>query len=257
MHLHAAIDPTRSAITEIAGDALVALYAHGSLVTGSFDVNVSDFDLVAVLKRRPAMGLANRLEQMHRQLDKDHPEWKGRIEVIYVSASDLAHFRSRRAKIAVISPGEPFHIVEAGHEWILSWYSLQEDGLALTGPPAATLIPTISFTEYLDAIRTHMQGFLGRIEARMTNGSQAYVVLTMCRGLYTCTLRSQPSKTQAADWMQSEFPEWSSLVRRALEWRQSQWDPDAQGRFAPDPELRRFAVEISRRVVELRRPARP
>ena len=48
----------------------------------------------------------------------------------------LRTFRSQSSTIGIISPGEPFHLLEAGSDWLISWYALRKDGLALlTGPP--------------------------------------------------------------------------------------------------------------------------
>src|SRR5215207_8582040 len=72
--------------------------------------------------------LASHLRRMHASLAEANPEWDGRIEVIYVSMHGLATCRTATTTIAVINPGEPFHIVEAGRDWLLTWYPAREDG---------------------------------------------------------------------------------------------------------------------------------
>ena len=69
-------------------DSLVGLYVYGSLVTGDFD----------------------RLDEMHERFIVDHPAWEDRVEVAYVSVSALSGFKTETSDIAVVSPGEPFHV---------------------------------------------------------------------------------------------------------------------------------------------------
>jgi len=93
---------------------LAGLYLFGSLVAGDFDVGVSDVDLIAVLTSDPSDDLVARLGRMHDALASENPVWAGRIEVVYVSAAALSRWWEGIARLAVISPGEPFHVVEGG-----------------------------------------------------------------------------------------------------------------------------------------------
>ncbi len=239
------IDAVTGAVTTTTGPALVGLYLCGSLATGDFDERTSDIDLLAVLSTDVSPDLAARLERMHDELAQDNPTWRGRIEVVYVSAVGLTNFRVTPPRIAVISSGEPFHVISAGTDWILRWYPARHDGIVLVGPPATEVIPDISFAEYGDAVRTHMRHFRGRIAEDATPGSQAYAVLTLCRGLYTCLHGEQVSKLGAAAWAQGAFPEWAGLIREAISWRERQWEvPQEDGR-ATVPAVRRFIEVIA------------
>ncbi len=232
-------------IAATTGPALVGLYLGGSLATGDFDERMSDIDLLAVLSTEVSPSLAAHLERMHDELAADNPRWRGRIEVVYVSAVGLANFRVGSPRIAVISPGEPFHVISAGTDWVLTWYPARNSGIVLVGPPTGEVVPDISFEEYLDAVRNHMLHFRERIADDATRGLQAYAVLTMCRGLYTCVHGEQVSKSRAAAWAQREFPEWAGLIREAITWREHQWEvPQADG-TATVPAVRRFVAEIA------------
>ncbi|MDQ6711950.1 MAG: DUF4111 domain-containing protein [Candidatus Dormibacteraeota bacterium] len=242
------VDAVAAAITATTGPALIGLYIYGSLATGDFDERVSDIDLLAVLSREVSRDLAARLERMHLGLAEENPAWRDRIEVVYVSAAGLAHFRAASPRCAVISPGEPFHVISAGMEWILTWYPARTNGVALMGPPATEIVPDISFAEYADAVRNHMRRFRRRIADDTTPGSQAYAVLTMCRGLYTCVHGEQVSKLRATAWAQKELPQWAGLIREAVTWREHQWEaPQADG-TATVPRVRRFIEQIAERV---------
>src|SRR5437773_2397594 len=153
----------RQAIETVCGSSLVGLYLFGSLSVGDFDVDISDIDLIAVLADGPSDRLAAHLSRMHADLAGANPEWDDRIEVIYISTQGLANCRTDPTTIAVISPGEPFHVVEAGRDWILNWYPGRQSGVRLVGPPIDSLIPAIPAAEYVEEARRSLVGFTNRI----------------------------------------------------------------------------------------------
>lgn len=236
----------REAIVTATDSSLVGLYLFGSLATGDFDSGVSDIDLIAVLMDSPSDRLAQRLSWVHASLAQANPEWNDRIEVIYISEQGLANCRTDTTTIAVISPGEPFHVVQAGRDWIINWYPARENGVRLLGPPIDSLIPPIPSAEYIDEVRGYVIGFRNRIADDAPIGSQAYAILAMCRGLYAIRFGEQMSKREAASWAQQEFPKWADLIRRALDWRQRQWDPDGQDGTATVTETRAFVAEMAK-----------
>src|ERR1039458_7775862 len=98
----AVINAVRNGIDTTLGSSLVGLYVFGSLISGDFESDVSDMDLLAVLTDDPSDVLGYALRQMHDRLAKDHPGWKDRIEVIYVSQAGLRDFGSLSHVIGVI-----------------------------------------------------------------------------------------------------------------------------------------------------------
>ncbi len=128
------LDVVRDAIVDTAGRDLVGLYLYGSLVAGGFDPSVSDIDLIAVLTDDPSEDLVSRLGIMHDSIARAHPRWADRIEVVYVSAARFRRLDEDIPRMAVISPGEPLHVVRAGPDWVLTWYPAREEAVALRGP---------------------------------------------------------------------------------------------------------------------------
>jgi predicted nucleotidyltransferase len=53
--------------------SLVGLYVYGSLVTGDFDKNRSDIDLLAVVDSKVEGDTFDRLDRMHKRFVEDHP----------------------------------------------------------------------------------------------------------------------------------------------------------------------------------------
>lgn len=243
------LDEVQDGLRRVLGERLVGLYLYGSLVTGDFDAAVSDVDLLVVLAGDLTADEFAALDGLHRVLIAAHPAWDNRLEIAYVSLDALKTFRTQTSPIGIISPGEPFHIIDAGNDWLMNWYLVREKGVTLAGPPPATVIDPIAKAEFIDAIRAHVLVWRGYIEHVSHRGAQAYTILTLCRGLYTLEHLEHPSKVQAAAWAQRALPEWAGLIEQALVWRLAQAGPPVD-----DPaalvETRRFVAMVIERVVE-------
>jgi hypothetical protein len=163
--------------------------------------------------------LVERLRAMHERLATADPEWDDRIEVDYVSRRGLTGCRTHPSTIARISPGEPFHVQDAGRDFILDWYPARQDAVALVGPSIDTLIPEIPETEYLDEVRRYLSRFPDRFDEDASAGSRSYAVLTMCRGVYVLRDGERLSKRQAGLRAREEFPRWVPVIDRAIAWR--------------------------------------
>ena len=114
------------ALTDALGNELVGLYAYGLAVSGGFDPGVSDIDLVAVTAH-PATALDfEALDHVHREFVRRHAAWENRLEIVYIGSADLRGFRASEADLAVISPGEPFHLSGPVSDWLQNWYLVRE-----------------------------------------------------------------------------------------------------------------------------------
>jgi predicted nucleotidyltransferase len=210
------------------GERLLGLYLYGSLVWGDFDLAVSDIDLLAVTAELPSAEELTALGRLHADFATERPAWRNRIEVQYASREYLATFRERRGPIAVISPGEPFHVVDAGDEWKINWYFVLAYGQTLAGPAPSAWIAPIGQAEFVAASRELALNWRERIGK--TAGSrpyQSYSILTLCRAWYTCATGRQSSKRQAAAWAAERLPEHAPLIASALEWRANANDTSA------------------------------
>jgi hypothetical protein len=244
----ALIGRVQARLHEILGGDLVGLYLFGSLVTGDFDLQVSDVDFVAVTRDALDPKQLDLLQGMHRTLAREHPAWDNRIEVAYPSTAALRTFRTRRSTMAVTSPGEPFHTKEAGIDWLINWYVLRENGVTLFGPPPTTLIDPISGGELASAVFERVAAWRASIgESRHRNG-QVYATLTLCRALYTFTHGELASKPHSALWAAEQMPEWAPLIHEALRsWRED-WYDDQVDHAATFAETVRFVVHVADRI---------
>jgi hypothetical protein len=244
----------RDAIVDATGPSLVGLYVYGSLATRDFEPDVSDIDLIAVLHDQPDEALVRKLGTMHEGLARAEPEWNDRIEVDYVSARGLARCRTHATTIVRISPGEPLHMIEAARDFLLDWYPARQEGIALEGPRFDSLVPPIPEAEYLEEVRKYLAGFRHRFDDDASLGSQAYAILTMCRGFAALRFGDRLSKREAAARVQREFPRWSDLIDRALRWRERQRRIDQPDGAATLAETRGFIEDMEELLERSSRP---
>jgi len=83
-----------------------------------------------------------------------------------------------------------------------------------------------------------------------SQGYQAYIVLTVCRVLYTVDLGAVTSKRAAADWAKETLDRrWTSLIDRAWRGRQNPtWEAEASEIIEETLDFIRFALERADRV---------
>ncbi len=237
-----------SSLHRILPGKLAGLYLYGSLTTGDFDRESSDIDLLAATSTDVSDAEFEALRAMHLDLARDNPGWEDRIEIAYLSTTVLRTFRSQRSPIAAISPGEPFHMTEAGKEWLMNWYVVREQGAALFGPPAREVIAPIAREEFAACVRDYAADWGDRIRGAVDRKGQAYAILTMCRALYLHRTGRQASKRQAALWAQEEMPQWADLIRSALAWRDA-WRDQQVDHAATHTETIRFVNFVREQIL--------
>ena len=224
---------------------MTGCYLFGSVVTGDFEPGISDVDTVVVLADDPTSADLMALERLHRNIVERMPEWDDRVECVYLSSGALRNFRTARSPAARISPGEPFHAIELDPSWVLDWYPLRTVGEPLWGPPPSTLVPPITKTEYVEAVRRHLLEWRWTDE-RASRRSQAYAILTMCRGLRTVRTGELVSKREAARWGCEVMPEHAELIGAALAWRaEPRTEPEMDGASTIDATLE-FIDDVQR-----------
>jgi hypothetical protein len=241
IHPDAPNGPLAEALEAALGTGLVGLYAYGSAVSGGFDPGVSDLDTVAVTERDAVDLDLRALDRAHRAVIARRPDWRDRLEVVYIGANTLRAFRTSGADLAVVSPGEPLHLSGPVRDWLQNWYLVRETGITLSGRDAAQLVPQISLEEFLAAVASYAAWLASRDLEGLAPGALAYAVLSECRALCTVRTGRQCSKQEGALWVASREPRWAALIDAALACRLS---GGAIG--VADPETRAAAVEFVR-----------
>jgi predicted nucleotidyltransferase len=210
-----------SEVRRVLAGELVGLYLYGSSVSGGFDEGISDIDLVGVTSSEvQTIDLAG-LDQMHQDFVSRHPEWRDRLEIVYIGRATLRSFRASSGHLAVISPGEPFHVVGGVADWLQNWYLVRETGITLFGADAAQIFPPVTWAEFVAATVRYADEVRGWSRIEAGSGPVAYAILTMCRALYTVRNGAQSSKQVAAAWTRERKPDWAWLIDAAMDARGS------------------------------------
>jgi aminoglycoside adenylyltransferase-like protein/nucleotidyltransferase-like protein len=232
----------------VLGGDLVGIYLYGSAVSGGFDPGVSDLDLVAVTSAEvEEVDLAG-LEQMQLDIVGRNPEWSDRLEIVYIGWTTLQSFRTSVGSLAVISPGEPFHVAGDVAEWLMNWYLVRETGVTLYGVAAADVIPPIARVEFVAAVVRYADWLRNRNYADLGPGSLAYAVLSLCRALRTVRTGMPCSKQEAVAWTREWKPDWAWIIDAALRSRMSRGTTgldDEQTRAAAESFIGLLADEIT------------
>ncbi|MBC7813538.1 MAG: DUF4111 domain-containing protein [Burkholderiales bacterium] len=246
-HINALLDDLLIQIRAILDDKLVGVYLTGSLVTGDFDADISDIDLLAAITSDLTETEFSALERMHSDFVVRYPQWDNRIEVLYYSLHGLRTYKTERTPIAVISPGEPFHYREeqAGIDWLMNWHIILNQGVTLFGPPPNTIIEAATTAEFIEVVRDHALSWPNWLTDDSHRGYQSYAILTLCRAMYAIKYGEQVSKLRAAEWAANEFPAWATLIKNALVWRKAAVGSKAQVDHAATlPATRRFLAFV-------------
>lgn len=206
-----------SGLQSILKEHLLGVYVYGSFVWGDFDETTSDIDVLVALNQEMTSEEFAALDYLHTNLVQHFPDWYDRIEVAYASYRMLQHFKTEQGQIAVISPGEPFHLKQAGTDWLINYYLLQTNSLILYGSSAKSIVAPVSSSEFIEHVKKQSiewQDWV--IHTRNSLGYQYYAVLTLCRALYVLHHQEQGSKLKAGVWAKNQFPKWRALIQRAL-----------------------------------------
>lgn len=209
-----------SALRNHLGSDLHGLYLFGSLAAGGFYAGKSDLDVMAVVTAGIEEGQQlEELRALHEAFVAERPVWVERIEVVYVDRDVLRTLTDRpRGRIAVVCPGEPLHVRDAGFESTLDWHGVTTQGETILGPPPLDLGPKISRDAYRHAVEALLKEWPSRVRApwvAYVPAHQGYVVMTLCRALYALATGEQTTKDEAAAWAAARYPEWSSYINEA------------------------------------------
>ncbi len=209
-----------SALHNHLGSDLHGLYLFGSLAAGAFYPGKSDLDLMAIVAAEVEEGQQlESLRSLHDAFVSERPAWVERVEVAYVDRGVLRTFGDRPSgRIAVINPGEPLHIRDAGFDSTLDWHSVTTQGETILGPPPLDLGPEVSPGAYRHAVEALLKEWPSRVRApwvAYVPAHQGYVVMTLCRALYALATGEQTTKDEAAAWAAARYPEWSSYINEA------------------------------------------
>ena len=230
------------------GPQLVAIYLYGSLTSGEFD-RQSDIDVLVVTTDQLSQEVFSAVAAMHQRIAAGDSWCATQLEVAYIPMHALRRYDPATSVYPHLDrgTGERLAMKEHWTDCIVQRQQLRERGITLAGPHPSTLIDPVS----ADDLRQTMRDLLPRWGESVFNdpaelrrrGSQSYLVLSICRMLYTLETGAFTSKRQAADWAKTALDaKWCSLIDRAWNGRQHPDDEAPAADINETLDLMRFAV---------------
>jgi predicted nucleotidyltransferase len=210
---------------------LVGAYVTGSLTTGEFD-EASDIDVIVVTEGELDDAAFDALELMHEAISRKKSRWATQLEVSYFPRADLRRYDPGRSLHPRLDrgKGERLKMMHHDSDWVAQRHMLREMGHTLIGPDPKQLIDPVSPDELREAMRPLLLDWIRPLlDERVPfagRGHQAYIVLTVCRILYTLEHGEVVSKRKAVEWAQENMQDrWHPLIERAWEGRSSPSGP--------------------------------
>ena len=212
------------------GAELVGVYHFGSAVSGGFDPDLSDMD-VLVVTAHPVDEIDFELFRgVIERLQEREPAWAGRLDINFVGRDTLATFREGGRPFIEISHEDGLALQRRAEDWLETWYLARAADRPLFGPSPRSVIPPIEVDEFLQVMVDDVHGFVSRIEFDWSDGKIGYRVMTLCRLLRSIETRAICSKQEGVDWAVARYPEWAWLITAAWEVRAS----GERRHFTPD-----------------------
>lgn len=213
-------------ILEVLPRKLSGIYLTGSLSYGDFNENSSDVDLTVILRKAFSKIELSRIRDFHFRLEEKYQKWSNRLECTYTPMDMLKN---------VLPPLEPrpwycgfekylYAKAPYGNEWIINNYLLARSAIPLVGPDFKELIAPI---EIIEVQKACIRDLIKEWEPKITDLSylndshnQSYLILNLCRILYTVFQKSTGSKKVSAAWVKQEFGvPWKDLIISAEGWQ--------------------------------------
>lgn len=219
----------------VVGDALVGVYAHGSLALGCFNPRRSDLDVLVVVERSPTFeeraelaALFSRVSGPAGSLSPEQPVGLRPLELHVVRTDELRPWR-HPAPFELHWRGE---LVNRGVDRDLAAHVtvVRAAGIAVVGSPPRSVFPPVPRGDYEDALR-------GDLAWTREHGRELYAVLSPLRVWASLTTGQLHSKATAARWAVPRLP---SVLRPLAERALASYEGDG-GAFEHDPrELERL-----------------
>ena len=210
-------------VKDILGETVIGLYLSGSLTYGAFVPERSDIDLQAVVRLALNEHELESIEHLHKALNERHPAWKGRVDCSYVPLELMQEILPPKTPRPWWGFDTLYAAAPAGNEWIINHYFLSKHGVALHGPDFNRLIPPLDLHEVRKASARDLfkewEPKIQKPEWLANPHYQSYLVLNLCRILFTAVGSGPGSKKVAAEWTKRTYPEWRNLIEQAEQWR--------------------------------------
>jgi predicted nucleotidyltransferase len=201
---------------------IIGIYLFGSLAYGGFDKRRSDIDIVVITKTLIEGPELNAVKNIHNEMEGINPAWSKRFEASYTPIEMLKE--KNPPEMPRPYYGEIFYNEATyGNEWLINNYLLYYYGIAIYGPEFKTLInEPIDIKDIQEAcLRDFYKEWAPKIDDNewLSNSHyQSYVVLNICRILYTLYKSEVANKQKSCHWVKARYNEWQGLINESEEW---------------------------------------
>lgn len=241
--INAIVDDLAQGLAAILGSNLVGFYLTGSLSYSDFNPESSDIDLLALVRERVSPEELRLLKDLHFQIEASYTKWAERIECSYTPLEMLENILPPKEPRPYIGEGRFYDEAHYGNEWLINNYLLYQHGITLFGPDFRTLMPPVEIADVQKAcIRDLFKEWQPKITdpGYLSNSHyQSYVILNLCRILYTVMRGAAGSKKVSAAWVKDYAPQWRDLIETAEKWKYG----DVMDRQAETIGFIRYAVD--------------
>lgn len=213
----------RDGVINIFDKDLVGIYLTGSLSYGDFDPKRSDIDVQVVLAQPCGEDKYPLIEKLHEKIESEYPFWLKRIEVSYTPIQFLKEIMPPKLPRPYYNEGVFYPEAPYGNEWIINQYQLVKHGITIYGLDFKELVKPIDIVEVQKAcirdLLTEWKIKTENIDDLKDSHMQSYVVLNICRILYTVFATDVGTKKESSKWIKETFaPKWTSLITEAEVW---------------------------------------
>jgi predicted nucleotidyltransferase len=241
-------------IQSVLGEHLMGMYLEGSLANGDFDQD-SDIDFVAVTDVEVNEDLFSSLQSMHDRIATLDSPWAIQLEGSYLSREALRRYDPANDIHPNIErgAGERLKLVRHQEVWNVHRHILRERGITILGPDPKTLIDPVTPNDLKRAMLPALSGWatylLNHPDEIRHRGYQSYIVLTLCRILYTLQSGEVASKLKSANWAKKAIGEtWKPLIEDAWEGRHASQMPPDPAALRQTQDFIKYTLEGSRHV---------
>jgi hypothetical protein len=164
----------------------------------------------------------NTIKNIHKEMEHINRKWSKRFEVSYTPIEMLKE--KNPPKIPRPYYGEIFYDEATyGNEWVINNYILYHYGITIYGPYFKTLMnEPIDIKDVQKAcIKDFYKEWMPKTndEKWLSNSHyQSYIVLNICRILYTIYKSEVANKQESCKWVKTNYSEWKDLITEAEEW---------------------------------------
>jgi hypothetical protein len=199
------------------------MYLVGSLALGDFDPQESDLDLIVVTVGTLSDETVAALRDLHQRFDHSASAWAARLDAVYIPQEAVREPSPTAARYPVLHWPDPLTLEQLESGWPIQRDTLREHGVVVSGPGPRLLVDPVQPDELRRASAAKVEDWCARahgdpalVTGLRVRREHTYVVVTLCRLLYTLDTGSVASKPVAAHWAaRTRATRWSELIGRA------------------------------------------